>query len=361
MSNGRVARFVGISKDFGISKDHVRGMLGLAGSMILASCLFASAQDAAPPAPTPAAPICPTLLCLIAPHAAADQQAAAQPAPVDPQAPQANPQAQQAATPVASESDDSTIVKHKPKPKPVVTIAAEGGEIARMKTMIAAMPNEKIKIVAAPNANANTDFAIRTAFDPRQGGAEEAKLFTEQMHVVAGGAIHSLDELKGKVVSFGPDHSPSQVAARKAFEGLGIAVKETPLDLDNALDGLATGDIDAVVVLAPQPVTRLKTLSAPGLHLVAWPQGASVPEGAVAAWIDGGDYPALAKSGEAIAAIGVDAVLTMRPKGARAPAAKAFLTALSQHSGTLSKRGFDLLKADLDSRTDRRVASVERR
>ena len=179
--------------------------------------------------------------------------------------------------------------------------------------------------------------------------------------MVAGGAIVSLVDLKGKVVSFGTDNSVSQAVGRKAFKTLAINIREAPLDVDNALDGLSTGDIDAVVILAPHPVQRLKTLSGTGLHLVAWPDGGAVPDGAVAASIDGADYPGLAKPGERISAIGVDAVLTASPKAARSPAAKSFLVALSQHSTALSKHGFDLLKADLESRANRRVASAERR
>ena len=347
MSKSRAVRSVG-----GRKAAFVAGSLGLAGSILLTSSALVSAQEAAP---APAAPACSGFMCLLAPHAAAERQA---------EAPAAQPVA--AAQPVTAAAEpvpeaEPKAEKPKAKPRPTVTIAVDATEAAKLKTLVSAMPKDKIRIVAEKAADTGADFAIRTAFDPRRSGTEEARLFTEQMHVVAGGAIHSLEDLKGRVVSFGPDQSSSQMAARKAFAGLGITVKETPLDLDNALDGLATGDIAAVVILAPQPVTRLKGVSAPGLHLVAWPDGAAVPSGAVAASIDGADYPALAKPGETINAMGVDAVLTLGPKGTRAPAAKAFLAALSQRSETLSKRGFDLLKADLDSRTDRRVASIERR
>ena len=136
-------------------------------------------------------------------------------------------------------------------------------------------------------------------------------------------------------------------------------MKETPLDLDNALDGVSTGDIAAVVVLAPEPMARLKTVT--GLHFVGWPDGAALPAGAVASSIDGGAYPGLAKPGETIPAMGIDAVLTLNPRGARKPAAKVFLVDLSQHAGALARHGFDLIKADLETRNGRRVASADHR
>ncbi len=137
-------------------------------------------------------------------------------------------------------------------------------------------------------------------------------------------------------------------------------MKETPLDLDNAIDGLATGDVDAVVMLAPQPIDRLKSVSTPGVHLLSWPEGSSLPNGASAATIDAAAYPRLAKPGETIRAMGVDATLTISARGAKQVAAKTFLKALSLHSEALTKRGFDLLKADLDSRAGRRLASADR-
>ena len=117
-----------------------------------------------------------------------------------------------------------------------------------------------------------------------------------------------------------------------------------------------------MVVLAPQPDKALSRLkAAPGLHLVSWPTDAPLPEGAVAVSIPGGSYPTLEQSGGAVRAMGVEVALEAAGHGATSPAAKGFLQALSQHSAALSKRGFDLIKADLDARAAHRVASAERR
>ena len=262
----------------------------------------------------------------------------------------------------AKTAADATTAAPKKVAKPVhvVTITADAPEMGRLKSLAAALPKEKIKIVTAKadGAAPRTDFTVSTTLEQSHGD-EGAKLFTEQMHIVAGGGIHSVADLRGKVVSFGPEKSPGQMAARKAFEALDVKVQETPLEIDNALDGLSTGDVAAVVMLAPQPIARLKSVTAPGLHLVSWPESGTLPEGAVAATIDPAAYPGLARSGETIRAMGVDATLVMSAKGAKDGAAKTFLKALSDHSATLSKRGFDLLKADLDSRKARHLASAD--
>ena len=323
--------------------------VGLAGAMVLASVLSAVAQEAVPAPQAAADTGCSGLMCVFAPSRPAPAAPAPQPAAVS---------NEDTIAPPASALAPAAQVKPKPKLVRPITISADAAETPRLQALAASMPKEKIKVVTGSDTEA--EFAVVTAFDPHEG-APKAKLFTETLHIVAGGAIHSLADLRGKVVSFGADNSASQRAGRKAFQTLAIDIRETPLDVDNALDGLSTGDIDAVVILAPAPFSRLKTIAAPGLHLVAWPDGGSMPDGAVTASIDAGEYPGLAKPGEHVAALGLDAVLTVSPKAARLPAARTFLAALSQHSAALSKHGFDLLKADIESRADRRVASAERR
>ena len=280
----------------------------------------------------------------------------AQPQPQPAQAPDP------AATAPSATADAEPVAKRKPKAKPVatVTIAADPAEAARLKPIAAAVSRPHVRIVDAKEGQ-GADFSLATSLD-QGGGTEKARLFPEAMHVLAGAKIQSFDDLKGKNVSFGADGSAGQAVARKAFEAAGVKVAETPLELDNALDGLATGDIDAVVVVAPQPDARLSKLHAPTLHLVAWPQAATLPEGASATTIDAQAYPGLAKADPAkpdakVAALAVDAVLVESPKGAHQPAAKAFLGALTHHAAALGKRGFVLLQAD----SGRRVANNEQR
>jgi hypothetical protein len=277
----------------------------------------------------------------------------AQPAPA-PQAVAAEP----APAPVA----DAIPSAAKPAPKIVhaLTIAADDAEVGRLKALTGVMPGQPIRIVKAPSG---ADFAVETALQPASDPTRfhDAKLFTEQLHIIAGAKIARVEDLRDHVVSFGADGSPGQDAARKAFQALGVNVKETPLDLDNALDGASTGDVDAVVVLAPQPFERLKSVSQSGLHLLAWPDSGSLPAGAIDTTISADAYPGLTKPGETIRAVGVDAILSVSAAGAKQPATKRFMNALALHSTALSKRGFDLLKADLESRTGRRVASADKR
>lgn len=260
----------------------------------------------------------------------------------------------------AAEGDPPAVAAPvRARPVHVVTIAADPAEMSRLKRLASALPKEKIKLVKLhEGAKSQADFAVATSLDaPRGDEAAQAKLFSEQLHILAGPAIKNVADLKGKVVSFGPDKSPGQAAARRAFEAMGVKVQETPLDVDNALDGLATGDVAAVVLLAPQPFERLTRVSAPGVHLIAWPEGVAPPEGASVSTIPATAYPTLAHPGEPIRTMSVDALLTISAKGSKQAAAKGFLKTLNHNSDLLAKHGFDLLKAEAGRGGNQRYAS----
>ena len=291
---------------------------------------------------------CSGILCLFGSRPAAPS---AEASPPGPQATETDAPP----SPGSAATDGKIHAKPTRPPKPIV-IAADLSERTRLELLLSIIPKQTVKIIDAEGNGSKADFSTSMSIDQRDGPSR-VKLFTEQMHIVAGDAIHSVNDLKGKVVSFGTEHSASQIAARKAFAALDIPVKETPLDLENALDGLASGDIAAVVLLSPRPDERLRRVAAPGLHLVTWPDKSSLPEGAVISLMDGVDYPALAKPGEAVRVLGFDAVLVLNPKEISRSADRKFLAALSRHSAQLSTRGFDLLRPD----PDHRVATAERR
>ena len=328
---------------------------GFAGLLVSVLCASAQAQEAAP---QQASSGCSGFMCIFS--SGSRQAAPVAPAPV----PAAEPSSQDSKSadlyldPKKATASDSKKATTAPA-KHVITIAADPNEFARLKTLSSVSPQSRLKFVRS--ASNDADFKVTTTVGdlPDHG---KVKLFTEQIHIVAGGAIHSLADLKNKVVSFGPADGPTAAVARKAFDALNIPVKDTPLDYDNAFDGLATGDVDAVVLVAPQGVTpRLAKLKVPGLHLVSWPEQGALPSGATVGTIQATSYPNLVKDGSDVRAVNVDAVLNMNEKGAKQAVARRFFASVAQHSAALSRKGFDLIKADLESRSGNRLASAERR
>ncbi len=325
---------------------------GIAGCLLLAATA-AGAQDAGgQTAAQPGATACSGLLCLFRPRGEAAQQPAAAAA-------QAGGEVSATA---AAATDGKPPAAAPAREAPVVTIAADPADLPRLKSLAAIISRQRIRFVRLSRDEG--EFTVAPMLDDA-AGSRTLRLYSEQMHVIAGPTVHSFADLRDKVVSFGPADGPARAIARRAFAALAVPVKETPLDDDNALDGLATGDIDAVVVLAPQPAARLARLRAPGLHLLAWPDGTAAPAGTSLAVVPAASYKNCAKPGDATRVLAVDAVLTLTAKGAKLPAARSLFASLNQRSAalvaSLVRHGFDRLGADLDARTGRRVASDERR
>ena len=251
-----------------------------------------------------------------------------------------------ARTEIAAHAPIVPARKIKSKRVAPITIATDPMAANRMRDLVALMPGTDIKIIVkAPGSPARpgTDFSVLTAIDGRAppDGAK-ANLFTAQLYILAGRQVHSVKDLKDQIVSFGPEGSASQATAREAFAALKIAVRETPLDLENALDGLSSGDVAAVVVLAPEPIKQIEDLPGQGLHLVTWPSDIAPPPGMNITAMDRGRYPRLANQAQTLQILDVDTFIEENEKSDHRRD-EAFLLALLQHSPVLSRRGFDLI------------------
>ena len=96
--------------------------------------------------------------------------------------------------------------------------------------------------------------------------------------IVTGSDTSSLAQLAGKPVSFGLNGSPGQSIGRKIFRKLGIPINETPLSLENAVDGIASGDIAAVLVISEHDAVHVAALRSPSLRLLPVPSSAPTHE-----------------------------------------------------------------------------------
>jgi uncharacterized protein len=87
-----------------------------------------------------------------------------------------------------------------------------------------------------------------------------AKLFNTELHVVARKDIKSLDDLRGKPVSFYTTMSSADISGRAIFKLLGIDVQAVNFDQPVATDKLKKGEIAAMVRLAGAPITAFSDL-----------------------------------------------------------------------------------------------------
>jgi hypothetical protein len=98
--------------------------------------------------------------------------------------------------------------------------------------------------------------ALRTA-PPYPGIAGDlryvAKLYDKEVHLLAGSEIKSIAALRGKKVNFGKVDSDNYLTAKLIFDKLGIDVEPTTLTPAAALEQVRSGELAALVYVAPKP------------------------------------------------------------------------------------------------------------
>ncbi|GLH80914.1 TRAP ABC transporter [Bradyrhizobium sp. SSBR45G] len=137
-----------------------------------------------------------------------------------------------------------------------------------------------------------------------------ARLFSEEMHVVASRNIRTIEELTNKKVNFSDAGSTTQVTARDVFGLLGISVQEVNLSQADAIEAIKRGEIAATVAFSGKPAGFLARLSAKdNLHLLEVPYSRSLQNVYQAGQLEPALYPSLMDSNQAVPTVTVDSVL----------------------------------------------------
>jgi TRAP-type uncharacterized transport system substrate-binding protein len=103
-----------------------------------------------------------------------------------------------------------------------------------------------------------TDVLDEIKRDPPFPGVEKylqyvTKLYDQELHVLAGPDVQSIDDLRGKKVNFGLHDSGTYTTATAVFKVLGVEPEVTVLPQPLALDKLKRGEISALVYVATKP------------------------------------------------------------------------------------------------------------
>jgi TRAP-type uncharacterized transport system substrate-binding protein len=133
-----------------------------------------------------------------------------------------------------------------------------------------------------------------------------------ELHVLATTDIHSLDDLRGKKVNFGPAGSGSSLTGTIVFQRLGVQVEQVLIDQQSALQKLQSGEVAALVRVIGKPVdffTRIPPNS--GLHLVPITFTKTFADYYTLGEFETKDYPSLVAEGQKVDTIAVPAVLAV--------------------------------------------------
>jgi uncharacterized protein len=137
-----------------------------------------------------------------------------------------------------------------------------------------------------------------------------ARLYPQEVHILAGAEIGSLAGLAGKKVNFGPVGCGSAATAAALFEALGIKVEAESLDADAAVERLKQGTIAAAVVVGGKPSPLVSGVPANfGIHLLPIPFGAPLEASYLPTRFGQEDYPNLIQPRGEVATVGTGMVL----------------------------------------------------
>ena len=139
-----------------------------------------------------------------------------------------------------------------------------------------------------------------------------AKLYDEEIHVLARRDIASLNDLTDKPVNLDVRGSGTAMTATLLFAGLGVAVQPRHDTQADALEKLMRGEIAALVYVAGKPARLFTSIQADaGLRLLPIPLSPALLETYVPARFTSADYPQVVPAGELVETLAVGAVLAV--------------------------------------------------
>jgi hypothetical protein len=141
------------------------------------------------------------------------------------------------------------------------------------------------------------------------------RLAPETVAVIAPREVKSINELQGKMVSFGDLDSATSISGRMLFSRLGVTANQTNEPLPEALDRLSAGKVDAVVVMGAEESAALNDFGGDGrFHIVPIPWSPALEPVYAPAQVTAADRPNLVNPaipvetvGEPMALVALDA------------------------------------------------------
>lgn len=138
------------------------------------------------------------------------------------------------------------------------------------------------------------------------------KLYNEELHLLAGEEITSIQQLRGKKVNIDNVGSGTAMTAALVLETLGLEVEVTNLDQSLALAKLRDKEIDALFYVAGQPAQLFSGIEAEsGLHFIDIDYGEALQSTYLPARLEQESYPTLIRSESPVRTIAVGAVMAV--------------------------------------------------
>jgi TRAP transporter TAXI family solute receptor len=139
-----------------------------------------------------------------------------------------------------------------------------------------------------------------------------ARLYNEEMHVLAGPGITSLQDLSGKKVNFSDVGSGTQFSTRLVFDLLGIKAEELNMGQADGYQKVKSREIAATVLIAGKPTGSFaKFKLEPGMSLLPVPYTEVLEQDYLPSKLTHEDYPGLIPQGGSVDTIAIPSVLAV--------------------------------------------------
>lgn len=139
-----------------------------------------------------------------------------------------------------------------------------------------------------------------------------SRLYSEEMHILAGPGIDRVQDLSGKKVNFSDPGSGTQFSTRLIFELLGIRATEVNVGQGDGYQMVKSGEIAATVLIAGKPTGSFgKFKLEPGMKLLPVPYTEALEQDYFPAKLTSEDYPNLVPKGEVVDTVAVASVLAV--------------------------------------------------
>jgi TRAP-type uncharacterized transport system substrate-binding protein len=138
------------------------------------------------------------------------------------------------------------------------------------------------------------------------------RLPVSELHILARNEIKSIEDLRGKKVSFGPAGSASSLTGTIVFQRLGVEVEQVLYDNPTALQKLKTAELAALVRVIGKPIDFFAKIAPnSGLHFVPIPFSKIFADYYALGELTNKEYPTLVPEGQSVDTIAVPAVLAV--------------------------------------------------
>jgi TRAP transporter TAXI family solute receptor len=137
-----------------------------------------------------------------------------------------------------------------------------------------------------------------------------ARLYNEEVHVLASRSISDVRQLDGKTVNIDKNGSGTNLTARIIFEKLGIKPEFTTYDQASSYERLRAGEIEAAIYVAGRPVRAVAEFQSEGrFHLLSIPFEGELAETYFPSRLSHADYPRLVDAERPVETLAVGSIL----------------------------------------------------